>query len=355
MRITKLWLINFRNHENTVISFADTTVIIGVNGAGKTSALEAIDILTTSRSRIVKGINKCIKNQQQGFIITGQFDSLGTIVFKQEQQTKTIKINDDIIPTTSAMIGKVNSVIFLPGDIELIQGAPSIRRKYLDMMISQVDHEYYEIIQKYQRALKQRNELLKAIKHQKQTREQLLVWDKQLAELNAVIHQRRSAMISLLSKYMAELYAAMGLSDDIRIKYETETSADVENNLQKLTAAQGYDVLTGHTSFGIHGDDSVFYAGEIKASEFCSQGQQRMISVTLKCAEARIKQERLNDPPILLIDDVLLELDMSRFNTIIQRIAPNSQKIFTVTDTRRFDSAVLATMHMVQLDRGKVV
>jgi len=375
MHINRLWLLNFRNYENTVLEFAENNLLVGPNGAGKTNVLEAIDILATSRSKIVKGLNKCIRDGQQGFVINGSFTPFSaadtepvpvgstlevpaafTVAFRQEHKAeRTIKIDDEMLTRTSELIGRVNSVIFLPGDLELIQGAPLARRKYLDICISQTAGDYYKALQDYTRALKQRNELLKTLRHSAGNLTGLDVWDEQLAGLAGQIVPRRREYLEFFARETAQLYNAMGFAGMVSIRYKTEVTADKQKNLEILTAARADDVRFGHTHYGTHADDFEFYLNDKKAAEFCSQGQRRLLAIAFKCAEAKIKTEKLNDPPIVLVDDVLLELDLERLNKIITVIAPQSQKIFTVTDTGRLSAEALRGMKVIKLDGGRLI
>lgn len=345
MKIDSLWLINFRNHHNYHLNFAQQTVIIGPNGSGKTSILEAIGILATTKSPITKSLQTCVNHESKGFIISAKFSGREDlqVSFKHERQ-KIIKINEDIVSKTSALLGKINTVLFLPHDIEIIQGSPAARRKYLDIMISQIDLQYYKDLHNYYSVLKQRNELLKNIRHARSQKSELEVWNIQLAELNIKIMEKRKKYIELMQETMSTLYQEMH-QQNLQVKYAcsllTEKIADL------FTHTYEADIRTGHTHAGIHTDDILFLVNETPATEYCSQGQQRMLSVALKCTEVKIKKDQLQDEPIVLIDDVLLELDIERFNKIITNLAPGSQQIFTVTDTHRFEQSVLGSLTQI--------
>ena len=365
MKITRLWLVNFRNYENAVLEFADNTLLVGLNGAGKTNVLEAVDILATSRSKIVKGLNKCIRHGQAGFAISGNFAAAGefTVAFRQERDAdRTVKINDETLARTSELLGKVNSVIFLPGDLELIHGTPAARRKYLDLVISQTEKDYYQDLQVYTRALKQRNELLKNLRYadasdgeRSRTARDFTVWETQLAETGARIMQKRREILDFFAGETARLYNEMGFSGTLSLRYKTDVTSDCQANLEALAAARADDIRLRRTHFGTHADDFEFHLDNNKAAEFCSQGQQRLIALACKCAEAKLKNQKLADPPIVLVDDVLLELDLERLNKIITAIAPDSQKIFTVTDTGRFSADILRGMKVIKIENGRVM
>ena len=349
MRIDSLWLINFRNHHNYQLVFSNQTVIVGPNGSGKTSILEAIGILATTKSPITKSLQTCVNHESKGFIISGKFSGTEDlhISFKHERQ-KIIKINEDIVSKTSALLGKINCVLFLPHDIDIIQGSPAGRRKYLDIMISQIHEDYYKDLQNYYAILKQRNELLKNIRHNRAKREDLQVWDIQLCVLNLKIMKKRKSFIEFMHSTMAEIYTDMH-QQKLEVKYDSELLHTKPEDL--LENSYEFDIRTGHTHCGIHTDDLLFMVNDTPAVEYCSQGQQRMLSIALKCTEVKIKKDKLQDDPIILIDDVLLELDISRFNKIISRLAPESQQIFTVTDTSRFESSVLEKLSLIQIDK----
>ncbi|GBR73381.1 DNA recombination protein RecF [Candidatus Termititenax aidoneus] len=358
MKITRLWLLNFRNYENATLDFADNNLIVGTNGAGKTNVLEAIDILATSRSKIVNGLNKCIRYGQPGFAINGRFDfaqrpSL-TVALRQERGAgRVIKINEETLSRASELLGRVNSVLFLPSDLEIIHGQPVQRRKYLDIVISQAEPEYCRALQIYVRALKQRNELLKNMRNGQSG--DLSVWDAQLADCAAQVKLKRQEYLEFFARETAQFYNAMGFAGQLTLKYKTKTLSDKQKNLEVLQSSRAEDLRFGRTHFGPHTDDFEVYLDENKAAEFCSQGQKRLISIAFKCAEAKIKRQKLDDPPIVLIDDVLLELDLVRLNKIIAAIAPRSQKIFTVTDTGRFAPELLKDMRIIKLENGRLV
>ncbi|GBR72372.1 DNA recombination protein RecF [Candidatus Termititenax spirochaetophilus] len=368
MQINQLWLMNFRNYENAVLEFGDSNLVVGANGAGKTNILEAVDILATSRSKIVKGLNKCIRHGMTGYVISAQLNTENpsgsfSVAFRQERSAeRTIKLNDEVLERTSELIGKINSVILLPSDLEIINGQPSLRRKYLDIIISQTEQGYYQDLQKYTRALKQRNELLKSLRHagtgierSRNAPNDLQIWDKQLAESAGRIMVKRKEYLAFFQKETSFLYNEMGFAGKLSIQYKTDVSPETAANLKALSVSRDEDIRFGHTHFGVHTDDFEFWLDENKAAEFCSQGQRRLIAIAFKCAEAKIKAEKLNDPPIVLVDDVLLELDLERLNKIITAIAPGSQKIFTVTDTGRFSPEILSGMKIIKIEKGRLV
>ncbi len=352
MQIKNIELISFRNYDRAVFDFSANNLIVGPNGSGKTSILEAIDILATTKSSIARGINKCIKAQQKGFIISAAFSGHQDfkIVFKQERNvSRTIKLNENILDRSTELLGLVNSVIFLPQDIELIQGPPQLRRKYLDVLISQAEKNYYESLQLYAKVLSQRNETLKMIQRQAAKENLLEPWDEQLQELSGKIFRQRRDYLTKLSEIIQSLYQRIGISSNVELKYKTEITGEKTTDLKKIISNRRIELMTGFTNFGPHRDDLVFMVEETSAQDYCSQGQQRLLVLCLKLAEAAVKKEKLNDNPILLIDDVLLELDLERFNKIIKETLADSQKIFTVTDTKRFDPDLLKQLHCIEL------
>lgn len=152
----------------------------------------------------------------------------------------------------------------------------------------------------------------------------------------------------MMQETMSVLYKDMH-QQALEVKYDCQLLSEKIEDLFIHTYES--DIRTGHTHAGIHTDDIVFLVNNTQAIEYCSQGQQRMLSIALKCTEVKIKKEQLQDDPIVLIDDVLLELDIERFNKIITNIAPESQQIFTVTDTHRFNSSVLGSLALVEIDK----
>lgn len=353
MKIKNLELINFRNYDHFTVEFKDNNLIVGNNGTGKTTILEAINILATSRSPITHGINKCIKHGQKGFIISGKFEKdngeIFTIVFRQEKDVqRVIKINENILKKSSELLGQVNCVIFLPNDIDLIQGPPQGRRKYLDIVISQLNSDYYELLQQEALILKQRNALLKAVREKRQPENMLDSWDEQLLTTGNKIYLARQKKINNLGEILARYYGSIGFEQKIELIYKTQFSSDRAENKQELMDHRRFDIISGTTSFGVHRDDIQILCNKLPAAEFCSQGQQRLLVVCLKLAEAELKKNEQGEP-LLLIDDVLLELDLKRFNGLLKETLLVSQKIFTVTDTTRFETDILAKMQQLKL------
>lgn len=354
MKIKNLELINFRNYDHYTVEFKDNNLIIGNNGTGKTSILEALNILATARSPITHGINKCIKHGQKGFIISGKFEKdsgeIFTIIFRQEKDVqRVIKLNETVLKKSSELLGQVNCVIFLPNDIDLIQGSPQGRRKYLDIVISQLDNNYYELLQKEAMVLKQRNALLKAIREKRAQENMLDSWDEQVLNIGLKIFEARRKKIQTLGDILARYYGSIGFNQQIELIYKTQFSVDQTNNKQELIDHRRFDIISGTTSFGVHRDDIQILCNKLPAAEFCSQGQQRLLVVCLKLAEAELKKNEQGEP-LLLIDDVLLELDLERFNKLLKKTLGVSQKIFTVTDTARFEMKILAQMNQIKLD-----
>jgi DNA replication and repair protein RecF len=354
MKIKNLELINFRNYDHYTVEFNDNNLIIGNNGTGKTSILEAVNILATARSPITHGINKCIKHGQKGFIISGNFEKDNhetvTIIFRQEKDVqRVIKINDVVLKKSSELLGQVNSVIFLPNDIDLIQGTPQGRRKYLDIVISQLNSHYYELLQQEAVILKQRNALLKAIREKRQPENMLDGWDEQLLNVGLKIFEARREKIKILGDILSRYYGSSGFNQKVELVYKTQFSANQANNKQELLDRRRFDIISGTTSFGVHRDDIQILCNKLPAAEFCSQGQQRLLVVCLKLAEAELKKNEQGEP-LLLVDDVLLELDLERFNKLLKETLGVSQKIFTVTDTARFEAEILTQLNQIKLD-----
>lgn len=294
MKIKSINLITFRNYDNADFNFSDNNLILGENGTGKTSLLEAIDIIAATRSSVAKGINKCIKKNYKGFIITVVLetpDGEKRVVFRQEKNAKRlIKINNTLVEKSSQLLGILNSVIFLPGDLEIIKGSPQVRRKYLDVFISQIEKDYFETLKNYNLVLKHRNSTLKLIKEKNKERSLLDIWDNQLVELGSKIRLVRARYVKKIEKYTAELYQKIGFDEEITLIYKTDFSGDLETDLKLIKANLTDDLINSYTSLGIQRDDIKIKSAGMDLAEYSSQGQQRLFSVCLKIAEARIKK-----------------------------------------------------------------
>lgn len=258
----------------------------------------------------------------------------------------------------SELVGEVNAVVFSAQDLELVFGSPSTRRRYLDILISQLDRQYLRSVQRYQKVVSQRNHLLKLVRDGRSGAGELEFWDDELVESGKYIMFRRANVIKTLSEMIAALYGDLsGDGESLRLAYRPGVQAPTEHGEEEfgdalrtaLVAARPRELAQGHTVSGPHRDDAIVMLGGIPAGPYASRGQSRTAVLALKLAEASILREERDDEPILLLDDVLSELDAGRRAQVLD-LAQHYQQCFITSA----DPALVGGRYLSQMARFAV-
>lgn len=348
MRIKKIQAENFRNLENITIEFSDgINIIYGNNAQGKTNIIEAIYVFSFGKSfRATKEI-ELLKFDKDYFlskidIIKKDRDTEMSFGFDKITNKKMIKINGVIQKKVSDIIGKLNIVVFKPEDIKIVTDSPTIRRKYIDFVISSISKSYLDNITKYKKVLEERNNLLKEIKIRFKGSKKLLetdqnlldVYDKLLSKLNIDIYNERNKIINKLNTYIYDIHLKLTenytKSENLHIKYVSNVAEDIEKMYNNLSKSRLNDISKGYTSLGIHRDDYIISINSLDVSIYGSQGQKKSSIISLKLSELKVIEEVIGEKPVLLLDDYMSELDEKRrlkFLDIIEDI----QIIITTT------------------------
>lgn len=348
MRIKKIQAENFRNLENIKIEFSDgINIIYGNNAQGKTNIIEAIYVFSFGKSfRATKEI-ELLKFDKDYFlskidIIKKDRDTEMSFGFDKITNKKMIKINGVIQKKVSDIIGKLNIVVFKPEDIKIVTDSPTIRRKYIDFVISSISKSYLDNITKYKKVLEERNNLLKEIKIRFKGSKKLLeidqnlldVYDKLLSKLNIDIYNERNKIINKLNTYIYDIHLKLTenytKSENLHIKYVSNVAEDIEKMYNNLSKSRLNDISKGYTSLGIHRDDYIISINSLDVSIYGSQGQKKSSIISLKLSELKVIEEVIGEKPVLLLDDYMSELDEKRrlkFLDIIEDI----QIIITTT------------------------
>lgn len=315
MIIKSIKLTNFRNHTKYTLNCKDeTSLILGENGCGKTSVLEAIYILTRGKSfraadpDILKHGAKYYRIEleyQNGEKITATYDGKTKSFIVLDQKTKRL-------PKKS----HYPVVLFLPSDLNLINHSPSSRRDYFDRVFSSFNEKYNISLLKYEKALKQRNELLKDPNLQSKS---LFSWNILLAKYGVELYKYRKSFIEDINKSLTKTYHSIAKNNDqIELFYKTELLNPDENSyFQELEKCFSRDSLLGHTTFGIHHDDFIFMFNQKEASGSASRGETRSIILALKFIEAELIYQKQQLQPLILLDDVFSELDQIHRQSLV--------------------------------------
>ena len=341
MFIKEIKLENFRNYDFQKIELNEkTNIIFGDNAQGKTNILEAIFINSLGKSFRTNKDKELIKENKNIAKIEIKF-----IKNNREEKTKLelsdkkiFFVNDIPVKKTSEIIGKINVVLFTPEDIGILNDDPIKRRKFLNIMISQLRPLYIHVLSQYKKTLEQRNNYLKQIKYENKPKINFEIWDEQLANLGIKIYEYRKEFIEKINKKIKIIH--LGITDEkekIEIKYKTNINK--ENYEEKLIKNREIDIQKGYTSVGVHRDDFEIYINEKNAAIYGSQGQQRSSIISLKLAEAEVIYDEIEDYPVILLDDFMSELDKKRVKGFIQNIK-NNQVLITTTDKISLDKMV---------------
>lgn len=333
MIINSISLTNFRNHESFRLDFnPDTTLILGANGWGKTSILEAIYILMRGKSFRATDVD-IIKNSSDFYRIELEYDSGETNIAVYDGKQKTFLVGDKKVRRLPKK-NKYPVVLFLPSDLNLISGSPSRHREYFDRIFSELSDTYGETISKYEKALHQRNELLKSDHFNDAS---LFSWNLLLAKYGTLIKNFRTEYTNLINKELSPTYYSIAENDDIiNLIYQTEIIAASESAyLAELERNTEKDHYLGHTSFGVHHDNFEFIFNNKPADGSASRGETRSIILALKFVESNIIYTKLHVKPIILLDDVFSELDQTRRKALINNFKDHQVIITSVEDVNR--------------------
>jgi len=323
MYINKIKLQNFRNYKEQEITFNnEISCFYGDNAQGKTNILEAIFVTAMGKSFRTKKEKELIKINEDFAFIEVEYkktDREGKIKIELSDK-KNIYLNGVKLNKLSDLIGNINVVIFSPEDIEIIKNGPEKRRKFLNMMISQLRPAYIYNYNMYFKTLEQRNNYLKQIKFENKNKEMLDIWDEKLVQYGTNIFKYRNKFINKIKSKIGEIHSNITQKNEkIEIKYISE-SKDEKEYLELLKKNREKDIIRGYTSVGVHRDDFVIYINEKEVNIYGSQGQQRTSVLSLKLSELYVIYDEINEYPILLLDDFMSELDEKRIRSFFVNI-----------------------------------
>lgn len=330
--VTKLSVQHIRSHDSFVALLSPgVTVITGKNGSGKTSLIEALYVALQGSS--FKGVDgDMLRGGKTWWRIDVAFedDNKRTVSYDSERETARKKfVIDDHIAYRLQPKRKYPVVLFEPDDLRLLQGSPTRRRQFIDRFISQLDPLYAVSLRKYERALKQRNNLLKK---QYTEADELFVWNVALSEYGAYIIEKRIAFIEQINSKITDAYSDIaGLHDDVSVHYSHTFIGDIKQKLlTELDHASARDAIVGSTSVGPHRHDILFLFNNSPAQSSASRGEVRTIVLALKFLEVDIIEQIVGQKPLILLDDVFSELDERRQKALSEHVRAH-QIIITTT------------------------
>ena len=334
MWINKLKIQNFRNYNNEEILLnKNINIFYGENAQGKTNIIESIFLCAMGKSFRAKKDAEMINFNSKNSIIEAEFkksDREGNIKIELGTR-KNIYLNGIKKKKLSELLGNINLVIFTPDDINILKGSPENRRKFLDIMISQLRPNYLECLYRYKNTLEQRNNYLRQIKEFGKDESLLDIWDEKLTEYAISICKYRIEFIEKIQEKINIIHNNITKNkENIKLEY-ISMCKEKEEFLNALKERRKLDIIKGYTTRGIHRDDFIIYINEKDVSVYGSQGQNRTAMLSLKLSELQVVYDEIGEEPILLLDDFMSELDSERRKSFLENIG-NTQVIITCTE-----------------------
>ena len=339
MILKRISILNYKNLEQVDLDFSSKmNCFIGQNGMGKTNLLDAVYYLSFCKSATNPIDSQNMMHNQDFFMLQGLYATDGGDIEEvycgmKRRQKKQFKRNKKEYSRLSDHIGLVPLVMVSPADSELISGGSEERRRFMDVVISQYDKEYLEALIRYNKALLQRNTLLKA--EQEPDDELMNVWEEMMAATGTVVYRKRCAFIEEFIPTFQAFYSHISQDkEQVNLSYESHA---MQGELQQLLKDNRQrDRIMGYSLKGIHKDDLVMQLGEYPIKKEGSQGQNKTYLIALKLAQFDfLRRTGSNTTPLLLLDDIFDKLDASRVEQIVKLVAGDRFGQIFITDTNR--------------------
>ncbi|NET29022.1 DNA replication/repair protein RecF [Okeania sp. SIO1I7] len=384
MYLRHLHLRQFRNYLDQKVNFdAAKTILVGDNAQGKSNLLESVELLSTLKShRVSRDRDLILDGKPAGQVQANLERQVGNIELTltvRSQGRRTVAINGETLRRHLDFLSILNVVQFSSLDLDLVRGGPEVRRHWLDRLLVQLEPVYAHILQQYNQVLRQRNALLKQIRQQKMAAEttgsinsistqELALWDAQLATTGARVIRRRQRVLQRLAPLASEWHRAIaGNMEVLQMEYLANVMVDskeliIQDSLEgvrqafleKIKVRAIAEQYQGTTVVGPHRDDVAFTINDTPARQYASQGQQRTLVLALKLAELQLIEQVVTEPPLLLLDDVLAELDLHRQNQLLEAITDRFQTLITTTHLGCFDGKWLQDTQILSVRSGQI-
>ncbi|MBI2912660.1 MAG: DNA replication/repair protein RecF [Chloroflexi bacterium] len=382
MRLLRLQLFDYRNFHRLDLELpAAPAVFVGDNAQGKTNLLEAVYLLATMRSLRAETDSQLIRRdspvaEMPAARVLAHVETAGgplkvevALVARPGPYGpiagKVVRVNG-VPKRLSDAVGRLTAVLFTAEDLGLIGGSPSLRRRYLDITLAQVEQPYAAARQRFERVLLQRNHLLKRIREGAARPDELSFWDDELCQDGGFILQRRAAAVRELDGLARQVHASLVPGEELALLYRPRLEGDGADlaAASRQAAAEAYaaalkrslsrDIAAGMTLMGPHRDDLLFTLDGVPAAGYASRAQQRTIALSLRLAEARLLLARRGDSPVLLLDDVLSEMDAARRRSVLASLDDYEHILVTGTDLDRFPPSFLARAALFAVEAGSI-
>ena len=366
MRIQRLLLTDFRSCSHVDLRPSEgINILTGANAQGKSTLLEAIYVLATSRSPRAGKDVEMIRWGQPVAVASAEVlrdvrDDVGVEISFSQTEKRVMRVNHVRRTKVPDLVGQLNAVLFSAGDLDLVHGEPSVRRRFLNLEISQISPQYCHLLLQYRRILEQRNRLLKAVRETGKDTDTLEAWDEQLIQAGSRLVERRVSFLEELSGHAVRIPADLaGQGEELSVSYQPSFALDVGGSVAEsfgvqLRSRRGEEVARGVTVVGPHRDDVAFVINGADARVFASQGQQRTIALATKLAEVELMRDRVGEAPVVLLDDAGSELDAARRDRLFALVTGGYQAFVACTDAASLPAEVLRRARQYRVEKGAV-
>lgn len=339
MILKRISILNYKNLEQVELDFSPKmNCFIGQNGMGKTNLLDAVYYLSFCKSAGNPIDSQNMMHNQEFFVIQGFYETESGDLEEvycgmKRRQKKQFKRNKKEYSRLSDHIGFIPLVMVSPSDAELISGGSEERRRFMDIVISQYDKEYLETLIRYNKALQQRNTLLKAESNPDE--ELILVWEEMMAATGEVVYRKRCEFINEFIPTFQSFYSQISQDKEL-VSLSYESHASQGNLLDQLKENRLRERIVGYSLKGIHKDDLIMLLGDYPIKREGSQGQNKTYLIALKLAQFDfLRRTGSNTTPLLLLDDIFDKLDASRVEQIVKLVSGDKFGQIFITDTNR--------------------
>lgn len=359
MKLKTLKLVNFRNYVKDEIDFDDNlNIIYGQNGSGKTNLVEAIYVLSLTKSFRTNIDRNLIQKGELSTKIEGVVDK--NIQEKYQvvisKEGKKVKINNNVKLKISDYISNFNIVLLEPDEQIIFTEPPSTRRRLLNISISQIRNDYITYLNNYNKILKQRNFYLRELSiNGNASKDYLNILTNNLITYGKKINELRKEFIDSINKFITQKYSSIFENGDLKINYNS-----VYNNKSSEELFEIYnknyikEINTGKTLLGVHHDDIIFNLDRENIAEWGSNGQRKNAILAFKLSEIEVLKDLKKDNPILILDDLFSAMDNEKILKIIKLINNNIQTFITTTNLDKIDESLLQYAKIIKIQEGKI-
>lgn len=362
MILKNIKLVNFRNYNKVELNLNENiNILYGNNGQGKTNILESIYVLCITKSHRSFIDHNLIKDTESNSKLSGTIVENGinyNLEVKINKTNKKVMLDNKEVKKLSSYIEKMSIIIFYPDDLDLIKGGPSVRRRYMNLELAQLNPNYLNNLTEYNKLLKIRNDLLKQPTYDENYFE---IVTNYLVDKGTQIYIDRNKFINSINEKISTVYESLSEISKFNIFYKNNIKDISENNKEvsriyktKLEKVYSVERKLGMTIIGPHRDDIEFFIDKFDLKRYGSQGQQRMAVLSLKLSEIELFKKYKNSVPILLLDDVFSELDNNKKNNLLKFISKDIQTIITTTDLKNIDDKLLKNALILKVNEGNI-